>query len=179
MWNDPPIEKLMQLPKIYESEQIPYPNKLVHMHMQLGSDEFYAAEYDGEGIFFGYTFSYEDGHVELGNLSIDDMKLMGGTGYDPEWHLVLARQIPQLFLWGARRELISDSDPIPWFVSPPLCGECSKDRVKTVAGDFVIFWPLNAPMSRHKDFMCRFHKAHIQNRKQTIVLPRKIESVQS
>ena len=48
MWNIPSKERLARIPKLYETEDVPLKDKLIHLHFFIGGCDWYVAEYDGE-----------------------------------------------------------------------------------------------------------------------------------
>jgi hypothetical protein len=75
MWNEPTRERLSNIPRLYETEDIPLKDKLVYLHFFIGDCNWYVAEYDGEDLFWGYAILNND-HVnaEWGYVSFSEMK---------------------------------------------------------------------------------------------------------
>ena len=75
MWNAPSKERLAKVPRLYETEGVPLREKLIHLHFFLGGCDWYAAEYDGEEIFFGYAILNGDfQNAEWGYFSLSELK---------------------------------------------------------------------------------------------------------
>jgi hypothetical protein len=55
MWNEPAIELLDRIPRLYETEGKLLRDKLIYLHFFIGGCDWYVAEYDGEDLFFGYA----------------------------------------------------------------------------------------------------------------------------
>lgn len=55
MWNIPTEQRLAKIPAFYETEKIPFKDKQVHLHFFLGGCDWYAVEYDGKDLFFGFA----------------------------------------------------------------------------------------------------------------------------
>jgi hypothetical protein len=55
MRNEPSHEALSALPKLYETEEIPFKDKVIHLHFFIGSSDFYFVEFDGEDLFWGFV----------------------------------------------------------------------------------------------------------------------------
>jgi hypothetical protein len=56
MWNAPTTEQLNDIPKLYETEhKTTLPDKLIHFHFFIGGCDWYIAEYEGQGLFFGFA----------------------------------------------------------------------------------------------------------------------------
>ena len=90
MWNKPDKQKLDSIPRIYETENVPLKNKLIHLHFFIGGCDWYIAEYDGEDLFFGYAIL--NGDLRLGewgyiNFSaLMDIKVGPGVEIDCDLH---------------------------------------------------------------------------------------------
>jgi hypothetical protein len=52
MWNTPTKEELANIPRLYETENIPLKDKIIHMHFFIGGCDWFIAEYDGEDLFW-------------------------------------------------------------------------------------------------------------------------------
>jgi hypothetical protein len=50
---DPHI--LNRLPALYRTARIPTSHKIIHLHFHVGACHWYAAEYDGADVFFGFV----------------------------------------------------------------------------------------------------------------------------
>ena len=78
------------IPKLYGTQGVPAEDKLIHIHFMLGNSHWYAAEFDGQDIFFGYvilngdTQNAEWGYFrwsELLDICVDGM----GVEIDGKW----------------------------------------------------------------------------------------------
>jgi hypothetical protein len=68
MWNEPDKEQLLKIPKLYETEDVPLKDKLIHLHFFIGGCDWHVAEYDGEYIFLGLCHPerrHPDGQIGL------------------------------------------------------------------------------------------------------------------
>ena len=75
MWNEPTQEQLTKLPKLYQTENIPLTDKLIHLHFFIGGCDWYIAEYDGEDLFWGYAILNSDFEMaEWGYISHEELK---------------------------------------------------------------------------------------------------------
>ena len=75
MWNIPSKERLIKIPKLYETEKIPLDQKLIYLHYFIGGSDWYIAEYDGDDIFFGYAILNGDiDCAEWGYVSFAELK---------------------------------------------------------------------------------------------------------
>ena len=75
MWNEPGKGPLSKIPKLYETEDIPLKDKLIHLHFFIGGCDWYIAEYDGEDLFWGYAILNGDIEMaEWGYISFQELK---------------------------------------------------------------------------------------------------------
>jgi hypothetical protein len=75
MWNEPDKEQLSKIPKLYETENVPLKDKLIHLHFFIGGCDWYVAEYDGEDLFWGYAILNNDFEMaEWGYVSFQELK---------------------------------------------------------------------------------------------------------
>ncbi len=82
MWNKPTSEELDRLPRLYETENVPLEDKVIHQHYFLSGSDWYVAEYGpDERISFGYAILDNDRqNAEWGYASSDglaDIKVRG------------------------------------------------------------------------------------------------------
>ena len=75
MWNEPTEVELKKIPRLYETEDVPAKDKIIHIHFFLGSSDWYITEYDGEDIFFGFAClnNWKD-LAEWGYISYKELK---------------------------------------------------------------------------------------------------------
>jgi hypothetical protein len=82
MWNVPSEERLKKIPRLYETEKVPFKDKLIHLHFFIGSCDWYVAEYDAEDLFFGYAILNEDyENAEWGYVSLSELKEIKVNGW--------------------------------------------------------------------------------------------------
>lgn len=87
MWNEPKSDKLATIPRLYETENVPLKEKMIHLHFFLGGCDWYIAEYDGEDTFFGYAILNGDTqNAEWGYISFTELKeiKIGATEIDAD-----------------------------------------------------------------------------------------------
>jgi len=101
MWNEPTEKQLAQLPKLGETEDVPTKDKMVLMHFFIGSADWYAIEFDGEDIFFGFADLGDPVMSEWGYFSLKELKeLVVGPGIEVDrnlhWPPTLASEIPKI-----------------------------------------------------------------------------------
>jgi len=74
MWNIPTLERLNKIPRMCATEHVPLKEKEIHLHFFLGGCDWYIAEYDGKGMFFGFSILNNDlemaewGYISFGEL---------------------------------------------------------------------------------------------------------------
>ena len=87
MWNSPGIERLARMPGLYETENIPLQEKMIHLHFFIAGCDWYVAEFDGD-LFFGFAILNGDLEIaEWGYVSLDelaDLKIGGWLEVDCE-----------------------------------------------------------------------------------------------
>ncbi len=75
MWNVPSKERLDRIPMLYETENVPLKDKLIHLHFFIGGCDWYVAEYDGDDLFWGYAILNDDHQcAEWGYVSFGELK---------------------------------------------------------------------------------------------------------
>lgn len=87
MWNTPSKSRLSRIPKLYDSDKIPLKEKLIYLHFFIGSCDWYAAEYDGKDLFWGFAILNNDYEMaEWGYFSFAELKALslGGIEVDCE-----------------------------------------------------------------------------------------------
>ncbi len=114
MWNEPTTAQLDQLPRLYQTEDIPLRNKQIHLHFFIGGCDWYVAEYDGEDLFWGYAILNNDFEMaEWGYMSFHELKSLRippGFEVDCErdWQVKKASEIEKIRLgnwWPETRDL--------------------------------------------------------------------------
>ena len=99
MWNVPTQEELDRIPRLYQTEDIPLKDKLIHLHFFIGSCDWFIAEYDGEDLFWGYALLNGDHDMaEWGYISFTEMKEVKIRGWleidrDINWQIRKASEI--------------------------------------------------------------------------------------
>ena len=75
MWNQPSDIELNKIPRLYETEDVPAKDKIIHMHFFLASSDWFICEYDGDDIFFGFAClnNWKD-LAEWGYISFKELK---------------------------------------------------------------------------------------------------------
>lgn len=75
MWNAPSEVQLQKLPKLYETENIPVKDKIIHMHFFIGGSDWWAAEYcPVDRLFWGFVILNQDEmNSEWGLFSLQEL----------------------------------------------------------------------------------------------------------
>ena len=102
MWNVPTEKQLSKIPKLYETENTPLKDKIIHMHFFVGNCDWYIAEYDGEDLFYGFAIlngwndSAEWGYICLSELK--ELKIPPGFEVDRDtfWEKTKASDIEKI-----------------------------------------------------------------------------------
>ena len=75
MWNTPTKEQLDRIPRLYETENVPTEEKLIHLHFFIGGCDWYVSEYDGDDLFFWFAILNSDFEMaEWGYISFAELK---------------------------------------------------------------------------------------------------------
>ena len=75
MWNIPSKDRLSKIPRLYQTEETPLAEKLIHLHFFLGGCDWYIAEYDGEDLFWGFAILNADyANAEWGYISFQELQ---------------------------------------------------------------------------------------------------------
>ena len=98
MWNIPSQEQLNQIPRLYETENIPAEEKLIHRHFFIGGCDWYVSEYDGDDLFFGFAIlNSEFEMAEWGYISFAELQSISIQGFEidceTDWMPTLACNI--------------------------------------------------------------------------------------
>ena len=93
MWNKPSQEQLGKVPGLYQTENVELEDKILDMHFFIGGCDWYAAEYDGEDIFFGFVNLNDPQNAEWGYFSLKELDEINikGIGVDNDLHWQLKR----------------------------------------------------------------------------------------
>jgi hypothetical protein len=74
MWNIPTQDQLSRIPKLYETEDLPLKDKLIHLHFFIGGCDWWIAEYDGDDLFWGFADLGDPQNAEWGYISFSELK---------------------------------------------------------------------------------------------------------
>jgi len=103
MWNEPSKERLSRIPRLYETENKPLAEKMIHLHFFLGGCDWYVAEYDGEELFWGYAIlNGDDRMAEWGYISFAELKRINLDGLEVDceleeyWRVRKAKEIDRI-----------------------------------------------------------------------------------
>lgn len=81
MWNTPTKEQLSKIPKMYATEHVPLPEKTIHLHFFLGSNDWFISETDGEDLMFGFAILNGDyQNSEWGYISLSELEAVSVHG---------------------------------------------------------------------------------------------------
>ena len=82
MWNEPSKERLARIAKLYQTEEIPLQEKLIHLHFFIAGCDWFVAEFDGEDLFWGFAILNEDYEMaEWGYVSFQELKSIKVKGW--------------------------------------------------------------------------------------------------
>lgn len=105
MWNEPTKEQLDRIPRLYETEEVPFAEKLIHLHFFIGDSDWLIAEYDGEDTFFGFAILNGDKEMaEWGYVSFSELKELSVGGFeidcDLHWKTRPAIEVEKIPRWN-------------------------------------------------------------------------------
>ena len=82
MWNEPTKERLNKVPRLYETENVPLKEKLVHLHFFIGGCDWYICETDGKDIMWGFCILNNDYEMaEWGFVSLSELRSIKIEGW--------------------------------------------------------------------------------------------------
>ena len=121
MWNTPSKERLDRMPKLYGTENVPLKDKLIHLHFFIGGSDWYACEFDGDDLFFGFVVLNNDLEMaEWGYFSFAELKSIKVNRWleidcelEDIWKIRKAVAIDNIRKAQFWREPEADNDPNP------------------------------------------------------------------
>ena len=104
MWNEPTKERLDKVPRLYETENVPLKEKLVHLHFFIGGCDWYICETDSKDLVWGFCILNNDYEMaEWGYVSLSELrsiKIDGWIEVDCEleelWEVKKAKEIDKI-----------------------------------------------------------------------------------
>jgi len=82
MWNEPTKEILNRVPRLYETEDVPLKEKLVHLHFFINGCDWYICETDGKDIMWGFCILNNDYEMaEWGYVSLSELRSIKIDGW--------------------------------------------------------------------------------------------------
>jgi hypothetical protein len=138
MWNVPSKERLSQIPRLYQTEEIPLKEKVVYLHFFVASCDWYIVEFNGADTFFGYAILNNDYQMaEWGYISFQELKDLKAHGWleiDCElevwWHNPKACEIAKICkgmswsLSNSKKETDNERQGIRDFDEASSHGQC-------------------------------------------------------
>ncbi len=106
MFNPPTDVELAKMPRLYETEDVPAKDKIIHIHFFLGSSDWFIAEYDGEDTFFGFaclngwTDLAEWGYISYKELK--ELKVKQPIGVDGQ-RMLIPLEVDRDLYWISRK----------------------------------------------------------------------------
>lgn len=102
MWNIPNENQLNEIPELYSTEDIPIPEKIIHLHFFIGGCDWFIAEFDGDDLFWGFVILNNDYDMaEWGYISFKELRDIKMNGWleidcDLHWHAKKASEIDRI-----------------------------------------------------------------------------------
>ena len=98
MWNTPTEGRLSNIPRLYETENVPAEEKLIYLQFFIGGCDWFIAEYDRDDTFFGFAILNSDYEMaEWGYISFAELKSIRIHGieidYEKDWIIKKASEI--------------------------------------------------------------------------------------
>jgi hypothetical protein len=87
MWNTPNQERLDRIPKLYETEETPLEDKLIHLHLFIGGCDWFVVEFDGNDLFWGFACLNDIQNAEWGYISLSELKSINISGIEIDCEL--------------------------------------------------------------------------------------------
>lgn len=82
MWNVPSKQRLSRIPRLYDTEEIDLPLKPVQLHFFLSGCDWYAVEFDGTDLFWGFAILHGDlENSEWGYFSLKELQAIRVSGF--------------------------------------------------------------------------------------------------
>lgn len=81
MWNIPTDDRLAKMPMLRTTDHIPLKDTLIYLHFFIGGCDWWAAEYDGEDLFWGFVNLSDHAYAEWGYYSFDELKRIKIDGW--------------------------------------------------------------------------------------------------
>ena len=81
MWNEPTKERIAKIPKLYECEDVPVQDKVIHLHFFIGGCDWFISETDGEDMMFGFCNLNDDQLAEWGYVSLSELRKIKVQGF--------------------------------------------------------------------------------------------------
>ena len=114
MWNIPTQDRLNRIPRLYETEDVPLKDKHVHLHFFIFGSDWFACEYDGDDLFFGFVILNNDYQMaEWGYFSFEELKKINISGIEIDcelerfWEVRRASEIDEIRItngWSKENE---------------------------------------------------------------------------
>lgn len=105
MWNEPTETQLANIPRFYETDDIPPKYKIIEFHFFIGDCDWFVVEYDGSDTFFGFVILNGDlNNAEWGYSNFSELKSIKINGYleidcDLYWKPKPAEEVDVIPLW--------------------------------------------------------------------------------
>ena len=103
MWNEPTFKDLLELPRLYSSQDVPPEAKIIRMHFFIGGSDWYICEWNGDDLFYGFAILNQDYQMtEWGYVSFPELKRLRigwlEVDRDLHWHPRSACEVEEICL---------------------------------------------------------------------------------
>ena len=103
MWNEPTKERLNRMPRLYETENVPLKEKLVHLHFFIGGCDWYICETDGNRMWGFCILNHDYEMAEWGYVSLSELRSIDIDGWlevdcelEEFWEVKKAKEIEKI-----------------------------------------------------------------------------------
>jgi hypothetical protein len=86
---------------LYETEKIPFEERLIYLHFFIGDCDWYIAEFDGQDIFWGFAILNRDyQNAEWGYISFAELRSIKVNGIEIDcelnWRIRKASEVEKI-----------------------------------------------------------------------------------
>ena len=109
MWNKPTAKELEAIPKLYETEETPLKDKIIHLHFFIGSCDWYIAEYSISALterptLWGFACLGNKQNAEWGYIDLEELdKVISHVGIVNSVTGVLPVEVDRDLYWTPKK----------------------------------------------------------------------------
>lgn len=139
MWNEPTKERLNRVPRLYETENVPLKEKLVHIHFFIGGCDWYICETDGDTMFGFCILNNDYEMAEWGYVTLSELRSINIDGWleidcelEDFWKVKRAVDVDKIRLaqgWVAAEHDSVSAEGMPSDINPYPIQEVTNERI--------------------------------------------------